>query len=190
MQAIANIKQEEAYLHEQDRMLSGKQARPAIAIELQKNGDAWGYVIKGAGILLSTLEVAAGIGLAATGTPVGILFGAAIMAYGVNDLQESINDLKGKSNNTGFLKNGFIGTAEFLGFSPEVGRMAYHSVSIVLSGYGILRYTLKPDAWRLFRYINSDYVRNFNNMSRLDLGIEIYNDVNALNSIRIEACKK
>nr|WP_145522884.1 DUF4225 domain-containing protein [Yersinia rohdei] len=70
------------------------------------------------------------------------------------------------------MQNGYVATAEFLGFDKKAGVLAYNFMSIGLSGYGMARMVLKPDSWRLFRYIPSDYVRNIKTMGYGSLAIE------------------
>lgn len=183
-ECIQNLKQEREYLTIQDRMLRSGQAAIHTSIKLVKNGEIWGYIINGIGVVLSGLQVAAGVGFMATLNPAGIAFGAMLTLHGLNSIQESVDNIRNKTDdNVGFLKDGYIITAEFLGFDRSVGEIAYNSMDISLSAYGIFKLTLKPQAWRLFYYLNSDYVRNFRNMSSLDLGIEIYNDSNSIKSI-------
>ncbi|WP_016680068.1 DUF4225 domain-containing protein, partial [Yersinia pestis] len=50
------------------------------------------------------------------------------------------------------------------------------------SFYGVIKLSLKPDAWRLYKYIPSDYYRKINSMSKLALTIQ---GVKATNKIRV-----
>lgn len=61
--------------------------------------------------------------------------------------------------------------------------MAYTAMDLSLSAYGMLRLVLKPQTYRLFHYLSSDYVRGIKDMSRFNLGVEIYNDSRALKSM-------
>ncbi|UVH52916.1 DUF4225 domain-containing protein [Pseudomonas sp. CBSPBW29] len=49
--------------------------------------------------------------------------------------------------------------------------MAYGSVDIGLSVYGVTRRVLKPDAWRLFRYLNTDKIRAYKTIGSNFIGI-------------------
>lgn len=42
--------------------------------------------------------------------------------------------------------------------------MAYGAVGLGLFAYGVGRMVLKPDSWRLFRYVNTDYIRSYKTM--------------------------
>lgn len=73
--------------------------------------------------------------------------------------------------------------ASTLGYSHSAADMALGGVDLLLSGYGLLKLSLKPEAWRLFRYINTDYIRGWRNMGRTSLMLEDGADVSTLNSI-------
>ena len=45
------------------------------------------------------------------------------------------------------------------------GNMAYGAADLGMSVYGIGRLVLKPDSWRLFRYVRTDYIRAHKNAS-------------------------
>ncbi|WP_240042200.1 DUF4225 domain-containing protein [Photorhabdus khanii] len=73
----------------------------------------------------------------------------------------------------GYLRQGYEKGFESLGFDKKTGNLVYGGVDIALSGYGLLRNILKPEAWRLFKYINQDYIRSYKNMNGYALGFEI-----------------
>lgn len=175
--AIDNLNKECSNLLEQDLMLKTKRAKTVVSIEIEKDGDIWGYVIHGVNIIISGLTVLGGLTIAAgslaTGNVLGVIGGATIILHGANGVQEVIKNLiYDTDSSTGFMLNGYIATAEFLGFDKRVGAIAYNTMSIGLSGYGMARLVLKPDVWRLFRYIPTDYVRNIKTMGYGSLAIE------------------
>lgn len=69
--------------------------------------------------------------------------GAHIVFTGTSSSIESFFHLIGNDNEIGFMKSGYIRTAEFLGFDKKSGLLAYHSVDLVTSFYGIVNLTLK-----------------------------------------------
>lgn len=187
-QCIQNLKKENEYLAIQDRMLRAGTVAVHASVELVKNGDIWGYVINGIGVLLSGLQVIAGVSVIsaslATGTIIGTAFGGILVLHGLNGIQESVENLVyGKNDSEGLLKQGYVASAKFLGFDQKVGQIAYSSMDLALSVYGIVRFIQKPEAWRLFYYLNTDYVRGIKEMSRNELFIEVYNDGMTIKSI-------
>nr|WP_268748699.1 DUF4225 domain-containing protein [Erwinia tracheiphila] len=185
---MQNLKKENEYLTIQDRMLRAGTAAVHASVQLVKNGDFWGYVINGVGVVLSGMQVIAGVSVIgaslATGTIIGSAFGGMLVLHGLNGFQESVENLVyGKTDSVGLLKQGYVATAEFLGFDQRVGQLAYSSMDLALSVYGIVRLVQKPEAWRLYYFLNTDYVRGIKKMSRKELFIEVYNDASAIKSI-------
>ena len=185
-QCIRNLQQEKSYLDEQDRRLTLGTAKIVTAFQLIKKNGVWGYVINGIGVMLSSIQIVAGFGVgfasAATGNVVGVAFGATLVLHGFNGMQENVENLiYGTDDAEGFLKESYIKTAKFMGFSGQTGEVAYSSMDLALSAYGLWRMSLKPDTWRLFRNINQDYVRSFKLITKTELTIELYNESLALN---------
>lgn len=178
---LRNLQEEHKNLSIQDQMLRSGQAALHASVQFIKSDKVWHWVINGVGIVLSSLQVVAGLGViatsAATGNVIGVGFGALLTLHGFNGVMESAVNLKtGKDDATGPLKKGYIAGAEFMGFDQKVGEMAYTSMDLALSVYGMARLVLKPQTYRLFHYLSTDYVRGIKDMSRFDLGVEIYND--------------
>lgn len=187
-QCVSNLQQERYYLDKQDRQLSmGSAQIVAVAQLVQKNG-IWGYVINGVLVVVSGIAVIVGLGITftsiATANIVGFAFGGMLALHAANAFQESLDNFKsGNDDAVGFLKKGYIYTVKFLGFNERTGRLAYNYMDLFLSGYGMSRLVLKPEAWRLFHYLRTDHVRNIKNMSRTDLLIEMGNDAITIKSI-------
>ncbi|WP_233268479.1 DUF4225 domain-containing protein [Pantoea sp. BAV 3049] len=184
--------QERAYLNTQDRQLAIGSAQIVATAQLVVKNGIWGYVINGVGVVLSGLQILAGLGVAIasvpTGNIVGIAFGGTLVLHGANALEESVVNFKsGNDDANGHLKEGYIYTAKLLGFDEKTGRLAYSYMDLFLSAYGMTRLAMKPESWRLFRYIRSDYVRNIKNMSRTDLLIEMGSDAATIKSIYIDS---
>lgn len=187
-QSLNNLKQERAFLESQDRQLSMGNAKIVATAQLRQENGIWGYVINGVGVVLSGFQIVAGLGVAisslSTGNIVGFAFGGMLVLHGTNALEESIVNLKNnKDNAEGFLKDRYICTAKLFGFTDKTGRLAYSYMDLFLSAYGMTRLVIKPEKWRLFYYLRSDYIRNIKKMSRTDLVIEMGSDAVTLKSI-------
>jgi hypothetical protein len=134
------------------------------------------------------MQIVAGLGVLSgsvmTGNIIGAAFGSMMILHGANGVQEgALNMIKGRDDTVGMLKQGYIAVACFGGFSSKTGMITYSAIDLLLSGYGLARLAIKPDTWRLFRYISSDYTHGFTEMSKFDLSIEIYNNTLAIKSI-------
>ncbi len=119
-----------------------------------------------------------------TGNIVGVIAGASLVLHGLNNIQESTaNIINNRDGNSGFLRDGYAATAKFLGFEAKTGIVAFSSMDLMLSGYGLGRMVLKPDAWRLFRFIPADYIRNIKTMGAPALTIEALGDALTIKSV-------
>lgn len=59
-----------------------------------------------------------------------------------------------------------------------------------MSAYGLLRLRLRPDAWRLFRYVRTGYVRAYQTVSKPALLIDGVSGGVTLDAIRDEATRR
>ncbi|CNH18607.1 putative inner membrane protein [Yersinia aldovae] len=181
--AISNIKEECANIERQGTMLSLDRAKVYITINMEKYNNEIGYTINAIGIVTSALQIAGGYGVVTkAGFMLGKLAGAHLVVSGASSVFENFIRLLGNEEYVGFMEKGYRVTAKFMGFDPKMGSMAYHFVDMASSLYGVFTLNLKPDMWRLFRYIPNDYYRNFTRMSQSALLLKF---VGAGNKIRI-----
>lgn len=125
--------------------------------------------------MLSGLQIIAGAGLlvgsAATGNVIGVVAGSALMINGVGSGIEGISKLREVQNPANPVRDAYEDVAEFLGFDQRLGLLAYQVVDLTTSYYGIFKLTLKPEAWRLFKYLPTDHYRKVQVMSKPALAI-------------------
>jgi hypothetical protein len=121
---------------------------------------------KGVGVIAGAFQIATGAGICYGSAGTLCLFaGAPMMAHGANNLYENGRNLLGNRSDTqGPVRRVYQEGAKLLGGGALEGDMAYGTVDLGLSAYGVGRMVLKPDAWRLFRYINTDYIRSYKAM--------------------------
>jgi hypothetical protein len=62
--------------------------------------------------------------------------------------------------------------AKVVGKSEREGNITYGSLDLAMSAYGLNRLVRQPDAWRLFRYVRTDYVRAYKTMTPQTLILE------------------
>lgn len=144
---------------------------------------------KGVGAIAGALQFAAGAGICYGSAGTLCLFaGAPLMAHGANNAYENGRNLwEGRSDIQGPVRKGYQEAAKMMGGGAFEGDMAYGSVDLGLSAYGVGRLVLKPDAWRLFRYVRTDYVRGYENASKAALSFEVLSDGVTINSMYLEA---
>jgi hypothetical protein len=118
---------------------------------------------KGVGAIAGAFQIATGAGICygSAGT-LCLIAGAPMMAHGANNLYENgRNLLENRSNTRGPVRRIYQEGAKLLGGGELEGNMAYGIGDLGLSAYGVGRMVLKPDSWRLYRYINTDYIRSY-----------------------------
>ncbi|MDF3840688.1 DUF4225 domain-containing protein [Pseudomonas citronellolis] len=143
---------------------------------------------KGVGAIAGALQFAAGAGICYGSAGMLCLFaGAPLMAHRANNAYENGRNLwEGCSDIQGPVRKGYQEAAKMMGGGDFEGDMAYGTVDLGLSAYGVGRLILKPDAWRLFRYVRADYVRGYENSSKAALTFEVISDTAAVNSMYLE----
>lgn len=176
-ECIQNLKKESHYLSIQDSMLRMGQASISSSIRFyHDNEKIIGYVIDGIGVVLSGLQIVAGagvlVGSAATGNVIGVIAGSTLIMNGIGSGIESIGKLRGIPSPSNPVRNAYEDIADFLGFDQRLGLLAYQVVDLTTSYYGIFKLTLKPQAWRLYKYLPTDYYRKVQIMSKPALALK------------------
>ena len=125
------------------------------------------------GLVAGGLQVTGGIGICVGSVgwacvPAGVMIG-----HGLNNIYENGNNLlTGRSNTEGWLRVRYQAVSEYFGGGKSGGNIAYGTADIGLSLFGAFRLTLKRNAWRLFRYVDADYVRAYKETSSTILKID------------------
>jgi hypothetical protein len=95
-------------------------------------------VVGGGGQIVLGATICAGV--------VTCTVGGILIAHGANNVYEGVMGQDGPLRDAYRALLGDVG-----------GQITYGAVDISTSLYGMVRGVLKPDAWKLFRYIPSDY---------------------------------
>ncbi|UVL54391.1 DUF4225 domain-containing protein [Pseudomonas sp. B21-035] len=118
------------------------------------------------------------------------LAGAPMMLHGLNNAYESgRNIIQGRTDTQGPLRKAYQMTAQSVGGRVVHGNMAYGLSDIGLSVYGLWRMVLKPDAWRLFRYIDADKTQAHRVMGSGPLVFEVGIDMMTGEQVYVESQK-
>ncbi len=147
---------------------------------------------KGIGIIAGAAQV--GSGAAVCYASAGILcafFGVPLIAQGSNNIYENGRNLiQGRSDTQGPLRNVYQQASRALGGGDEEANIAYGAIDLGTSAYGLGRMLLKPDAWRLFRYVKSDYIRAYSKLGKGALTVEALSTGLTMESMRQEFEKR
>lgn len=143
---------------------------------------------KGAGIIAGALQIATGATICyGSGGLLCVIAGGPMIAHGVNNIIEnSVNLWTGRSDTQGPVRQGYQAVAKAVGGTARDGSVAYGTADIGLSIYGMWRMVLKPGAWRLFRYVKTDYVRSHTLMGTGPILFEIGIDMQTGQQIYVE----
>ncbi|OTA19235.1 hypothetical protein Xbed_02632 [Xenorhabdus beddingii] len=184
-QAMLDLKKERDNISFQANAVKNNLTKQYAHIEIRRKLDFNDYMLKAVGIVIGTTQVITGISMASSkvsGT-VGTLAGAGLVVHGFGSIEENVGAII--ENNVfykGHFRRGYEYSAELLGFSRTAGSLVYAGVDLTLSGYGLFRSALKPEAWRLFYYINTDYVFGYQLMNGYGLFLEISADLITIKS--------
>ncbi|WP_330983249.1 MULTISPECIES: DUF4225 domain-containing protein [Enterobacterales] len=181
--ALNYLQQEQEYLEKQISWLQSKQIKPAASIEVRIVSGVLSYIVKSIGLIGGVLQIAVGGFLLLAGSPtvVGSAIGAMLILHGTTNLWESSNSLFfGDDDAIGPATFIYGEVANLLDFDRGYGKMAFAGIDLVLSATTLLGAKLLPDAWRLFRYIPTDYAIGFKTMSTLELSAELFPDAATL----------
>ncbi len=143
---------------------------------------------QGVGVIAGALQAATGAGICyASAGALCAFFGAPLMAHGANNVYENGRNIwEGRTDTQGPVRNIYQRAAHAMGGGELEGNIAFGTVDIGMSGYGLTRLALRPDAWRLFRYVKTDYVRAHNLTSKKALAMEAAASGVTLESMRSE----
>ncbi|MDE1484710.1 DUF4225 domain-containing protein [Xenorhabdus bovienii] len=175
-QAIQDLKQEKLYLSKQENILKNNIAKKYAFIEIKKQNDTYTYVLKGIGLVAGAAQFITGLAIvtATSQTVVGYVAGSALIIHGAGNIEENLTSLlNNDAYYKGYLRIGYEHAFDFIGSDKKLANLVYGGVDIALSGYGIFRNVLKPEAWRLFYYIKDDYVTSYKTMSGYSLMFEM-----------------
>nr|WP_244997643.1 DUF4225 domain-containing protein [Pseudomonas viridiflava] len=118
---------------------------------------------KSVGILAGTLQVTNGVAVCygSFGT-LCLVFGVPLMAHGANNIYENGRNLiEDRSDTQGPTRKAYQELSKLAGGTEFHGNMAYGTVDLGLSLYGMGRLVVKPEAWKLFEYVRADKIRAY-----------------------------
>ncbi|EPJ75474.1 hypothetical protein CFII64_28924 [Pseudomonas sp. CFII64] len=125
------------------------------------------------GLVAGGLQVTGGIGICVGSVGWACVPASMMIGHGLNNIYENGNNLlTGQSNTEGWLRVRYQAVSEYFGGGKSGGNIAYGTADIGLSLFGAFRLTLKRNAWRLFRYVDADYVRAYKETSSTILKID------------------
>ena len=139
----------------------------------------------GVGVAAGGMQVAMGGGICyfSAGT-LCLGIGAPLILQGGNNIYENgRNLLSGRSDTQGPIRKVYHSVAKAVGGTEREGNIAYGVVDLAGSVYGAGRLVLKPESWRLFRHVRSDYLYGYQRNTVGGAAIGKVSDVNTLQTL-------
>lgn len=140
----------------------------------------------GVGMAAGGLQVATGGGVCYVSA--GALcfgFGAPLILHGGNNIYENGRNLwAGHSDTQGPIRKVYHAVAIVSGGTEREGNIAYGVADLAGSVFGAGRLVLKPEAWRLFRYVRADYLRGYQTATVGGTAVGLASDGITVKSIR------
>ena len=135
--------------------------------------------LRGAGVISGALQFAVGAGICYASVGTLCLFaGAPMMLNGTNNIYENGRDLfENRTDTVGPVRTGYRAISGILGKGNCEADVLYGIIDLSSSAYGIGRMVLKPDSWRLFRYVNTDYIRAYRQASVHGFAFDRFMDI-------------
>ncbi|HEN3606857.1 TPA: DUF4225 domain-containing protein, partial [Yersinia enterocolitica] len=140
---------------------------------IKENEKIIGYVITGFNILLGGVQLFTGGLMMSTMPVVGQVFGVIMVVDGVNTIDKNVSKLLGDNETEGLVADGFIRSAEFLGFERNPALATYTAISLGANVYSIYGLAFRANNWKLFYTMRGDFVRKVDNMSMPKLSIKM-----------------
>ncbi|MCX8959395.1 DUF4225 domain-containing protein [Erwinia psidii] len=182
--AIKTLNEETAYLRQQQfQLMTGRMVSYA-AVEKQRLDRQVKLTLKQVGFVGGGAQVFGGFGICAAS--LGSLcagYGLPLAVHGINNVYENGYYLLYRKDKFGYTRQAYRAIAHRLGYSENQADMAFNVVDIALSGYGLTRPVLRADTFRLFRHINTDYIRGWQEMGPVPLIVEMSADISTSTDI-------
>lgn len=182
--AIRLLDKEIKNLKKQQFDLSTQKMMQYYVFAKEKKAQSFNIILKQIGFIGGGTQVVAGIATCAASA--GYLcagFGSLNISHGLNNLYENGYYLLFRENRSGWTRDAYRAIAQSIGQSENHADLAYTTVDLGISAYGLSRHLVREDTFRLFRYINSDFVRGWKTMGPVPLVADILVDVSTINGI-------
>jgi hypothetical protein len=138
------------------------------------------YLQNGVGVVAGVMQVRTGVSVIGSSGGLGVVPGGLMVGHGVNNVYEGLSNIyhgPGVPGAVGPVRNIYSTIFE------DQGDMAYYSMDLLISGYGVFRKVLKPGAVNLFRRDPINYETAYRQTGTLALTFEALVDFLTINTI-------
>ena len=143
------------------------------------------YVQNGIGVAAGVMQVRTGVAVVAAPFGLGIAPGSFLIGHGANNIYEGLANVY-----NGPEAPATIGPVRHVYQSmlrnDHRGNVAYYSMDLLLSGYGMLKPVRKPDSFELFVRDPANYERAYQQAGKLALMLEVLVDFLTVDALHNE----
>lgn len=151
----------------------------AIAERERERHSTLTITLKRVGFISGSMQVIGGFGLCKAS------LGAACKSYGVPLMMQGSENVWGNGYYLLYhedpkrmpLRYAYRQVAKLLGSDDKGGDIAFSTGDLVLSFGSASTLTLRTDSWKLFRYIQEDYIRSWRTLGAVGVASELTGDV-------------
>lgn len=141
------------------------------------------YLQNGIGVAAGVMQVKTGVSIASTPGvgALGVVPAVLMFGHGTNNIYEGLGNVY-----SGLGASGTVGPVRHIyriAFDDSNGDMAYYSMDLILSAYGVFRQVPRFEAFELFRRDPINYERAYKQTGKLALAFEALVDFITINTI-------
>ncbi|WP_237234964.1 MULTISPECIES: DUF4225 domain-containing protein [unclassified Pseudomonas] len=146
------------------------------------------YLQNGIGVAAGVMQVRMGVTIIGVPGGLGVAPGVLTVGHGVNNIYEGFGNIYHGSDGPSTI--GPIRSAYRAMFNDDKGDMAYYSMDLLVSTYGVFRFVQKPGAVELFRRDPVNYEMAYRQAGKLSLSFEALVDFLTISTMVSEGEKK
>lgn len=142
------------------------------------------YLQNGVGVVAGVMQVRTGVSVIGSSGGLGAVPGGLMVGHGANNIYEGLSNIYHGPGTPGAV--GPVRHIYRVFLDDYRGDLAYYSMDLFMSGYGVSREVVKPGAVELFRRDPINYERAYRQMGKLALAFEALVDFLTINVILSE----
>ena len=142
------------------------------------------YLQNGVGVVAGVMQVRTGVSVIGSSGVLGVVPGGLMVGHGANNIYEGLSNIYHGPDTPGAVGPVRHIYRTFLG--DYQGDLAYYSMDLFMSAYGVSRKVIKPGAVELFRRDPINYERAYRQTGKLALAFEALVDFLTINIILSE----
>lgn len=140
------------------------------------------YLQNGLTVAAGVMQIRSGVASTAAPAAIGVIPGALLIAHGTNNVYEGLANIHNGTDappTVGPVRSAYQSLLQ----AESRGNLAFYSMDLFMSGYGMIRPMRKPGAFELFRQDPVNYEPAFRQTGKLALALEAVVDFLTLEAV-------